>query len=148
MSRPTVVLVHGAFADASSWAAVHAELKHDDLHVIAPPNPLRGVAYDAAYTTSIIDQIDGPVVLVGHSYGGAVISIAGTHEKVVGLVYVAAYALEEGESLGQLQGRFQDSALAANLKFAPFPIPGSGPGDGRLGRSRGLPGRLRRRRPA
>ena len=126
-ATPTVVLIHGAFADASSWSAVHAQLK-DEYTVLAPPNPLRGVESDAAYTRSVLDQIDGPVVLVGHSYGGAVITLAGTHERVVGLVYVAAYALDEGESLGELQGRFPDSALAANLKFAPFPIAGSEPG--------------------
>jgi pimeloyl-ACP methyl ester carboxylesterase len=126
-NSPTIVLVHGAFADASSWSAVHAELK-DDYAVIAPPNPLRGVVSDAAYTTSVIDQIDGPVVLVGHSYGGAVITLAGAHEKVAALVYVAAYALEEGESLGALQGRFADSKLAGALRFAPFPIAGGEPG--------------------
>jgi pimeloyl-ACP methyl ester carboxylesterase len=125
---PTVVLVHGAFADASSWNAVYRELKADGLTVVAPPNPLRGVAYDAAYTASVIEQIDGPVLLVGHSYGGAIITVAGASEQVVGLVYVAAYALAEGESLGQLQGRFPDSALAANLSFAPFPIPGEADG--------------------
>ena len=124
-ASPTIVLVHGAFADASSWAAVHAELKDDGPAVLAPPVPLRGVASDAAYLESVLDQVDGPVVLVGHSYGGAVITIAGAREQVVGLVYVAAYALDEGESLGELQGRFPDSALAANLKFAPFPIAGA-----------------------
>jgi pimeloyl-ACP methyl ester carboxylesterase len=128
MSRPTVVLVHGAFADASSWSAVDAELAGDDVTVLAPPNPLRGVASDAAYTTSVIDQLDGPVILVGHSYGGAVISLAGHHEQVAALVYVAAYALDEGENLGELQGRFPDSKLAANLKFAPFPVDGGEPG--------------------
>jgi pimeloyl-ACP methyl ester carboxylesterase len=122
--RTTVVLVHGAFADASSWAAVDRELLADDFDVIAPPNPLRGIAADAAYTSSVLDQLEGPVVLVGHSYGGAVISIAGNHERVTGLVYVAAYALDEGENLGELQGRFADSKLAANLKFAPVPAPG------------------------
>jgi pimeloyl-ACP methyl ester carboxylesterase len=127
-ASPTIVLVHGAFADASSWTAVYDELKGDGLTVIAPPNPLRGVAYDAAYTASVVDQIDGPVLLVGHSYGGAVITVAGDSDKVVGLVYIAAYALDQGESLGQLQGRFPDSALAANLTFAPFPIPGADAG--------------------
>jgi pimeloyl-ACP methyl ester carboxylesterase len=123
-SSPTIVLVHGAFADASSWAGVYAELKGDGLTILAPPVPLRGVASDAAYISSVLDQVDGPVILVGHSYGGAVITIAGASDKVVGLVYVAAYALDEGESLGALQGRFPDSALAANLKFAPVPVPG------------------------
>lgn len=127
-SRPTVVLVHGAFADASSWSKVYAELAGDDVDVIAPANPLRSVAGDAAYTSSVIDQLEGPVVLVGHSYGGAVISIAGHHERVVGLVYVAAYALDEGENLGEFQGRFPDSKLAANLKFAPYPVVGGEPG--------------------
>jgi pimeloyl-ACP methyl ester carboxylesterase len=122
---PTIVLVHGAFADASSWSAVFDELKADGHPVLAPPVPLRGVVSDAAHLTSVIDQVDGPVVLVGHSYGGAVITVAGDHDKVVALVYVAAYALDEGESLGQLQGRFPDSALAANLQFAPFPIAGA-----------------------
>lgn len=127
-AAPTVVLVHGAFADASSWSAVHTALQQDDVTVLAPPNPLRGLAYDAAYLASFVEQIDGPVVLVGHSYGGAVITVAGTSEKVTGLVYVAAYALDEGESLGELQGRFPDSALAANLSFAPYPIPGADDG--------------------
>jgi pimeloyl-ACP methyl ester carboxylesterase len=100
--RTTVVLVHGAFADASGWAGVDAELA-GDFDVLAPPNPLRGVAY-----------------------GGAVISLAGLHDRVVSLVYVAAYALDEGESLGGLQGRFPDSRLAANLRFASVPVPGGG----------------------
>ena len=111
-ARPTVVL-HGAFADASGWAGVAAELSADDVDVIAPPNHLRGVSFDAAYVASVLDQIEGPVVLVGHSYGGAVITTAGNHEKVAALVYVAGYALDEGETLGELQGRFPDSPLAA-----------------------------------
>ena len=123
-AAPTVVLVHGAFADASSWSAVHAELKNDGLTIVAPPVPLRGVASDAAYMKSVVDQIDGPVVLVGHSYGGAVISNV-VDEKIKALVFVAAYALDEGESLGELQGRFADSALASNLRTAPFPIAGA-----------------------
>ena len=123
-ARTTVVLVHGAFADASGWAGVDAELASDDVAVIAPPNPLRGVASDAAYVASVLDQLDGPAVLVGHSYGGAVITTAGLHEKVVALVYVAGYAPDEGETLGALQGRFPDSPLADHLKFAP--IPGGG----------------------
>ena len=127
-ARPTVVLIHGAFADASGWAGVAAELSGDDVDVIAPPNHLRGVSADAAYVSSVLDQIEGPVVLVGHSYGGAVITAAGNHEKVAALVYVAGYALDEGESLGELQGRFPDSALAANLRYTPFPVAGGEPG--------------------
>jgi pimeloyl-ACP methyl ester carboxylesterase len=126
-AAPTVVLVHGAFADASSWSAVHGELKNDGVTIVAPPVPLRGVASDAAYIKSVVDQIDGPVVLVGHSYGGAVISNV-VDEKVGALVFVAAYALDEGESLGELQGRFPDSKLAANLRTAPFPIAGAADG--------------------
>ena len=120
-ARPTVVLVHGAFADASGWAGVDAELANDDVDVIAPPNLLRGVASDAAYVGATLDQLDGPVVLVGHSYGGAVITTAGLHDKVAALVYVAGYAPDEGESVGQLQGRFPDSPLAEHLRFAPTP---------------------------
>lgn len=97
-ATPTVLLVHGAFADATSWSGVIAELQGHGIPVIAPPNPLRGLATDAAYVASVAAQIDGPVVLVGHSYGGALITVAGATENVVGLVYVAAYVLEEGRA--------------------------------------------------
>ncbi|MFF4485907.1 alpha/beta fold hydrolase [Streptomyces sp. NPDC001544] len=126
-STPTVVLVHGAFADAGSWSGVIAELQGHGIPVIAPPNPLRGLASDAAYIASVAAQIDGPVVLVGHSYGGALITVAGTTENVVGLVYVAAYVLEEGESLGELQGRFPLSPLVSNLKEWTYPVAGGDP---------------------
>ncbi|MET8951000.1 alpha/beta fold hydrolase [Streptomyces sp. NPDC004393] len=121
-STPTVVLVHGAFADAASWSGVISELQREGIAVVAPPNPLRGLASDAAYIASVASQIDGPVVLVGHSYGGALITVAGTTENVVGLVYVAAYVLEEGESLGELQGRFPLSPLVSNLKEWTYPV--------------------------
>ncbi|MFD5536500.1 alpha/beta fold hydrolase [Streptomyces sp. NPDC127079] len=121
-TTPTVVLIHGAFADAASWSGVIEELQRHDIPVIAPPNPLRGLASDAAYVASVAAQIDGPVVLVGHSYGGALITVAGTTENVVGLVYVAAYVLEEGESLGELQGRFPLSPLVSNLKQWTYPV--------------------------
>ncbi|MFD9318382.1 alpha/beta fold hydrolase [Streptomyces sp. NPDC060053] len=127
MTTPTVVLVHGAFADAASWSGVIAELRGHGVPVVAPPNPLRGLASDAAYVASFAAQIDGPVILVGHSYGGALITVAGTTENVVGLVYVAAYALAEGESLGELQGRFPLSTLVSNLKQWTFPVPGGDP---------------------
>jgi pimeloyl-ACP methyl ester carboxylesterase len=127
-ARTTIVLVHGAFADASGWAGVDAELRGDDLEVLAPANPLRGVAVDGAYISSVIDQLEGPVVLVGHSYGGAVITVAGQHEKVVALVYVSGYVPDEGATLGELQGRFPDSPLAAHLRFVPFPVAGGEPG--------------------
>jgi len=125
MANPTIVLIHGAFGDGSSWRPVFDRLVGDGHTVLAPPNPLRGLRYDASYTASVIDQLDGPVVLVGHSYGGAVITVAGAADNVIGLVYLSGYALEEGESLGQLQGGFPDSELAANLVYTPFPIPGA-----------------------
>ncbi|WP_327276449.1 alpha/beta hydrolase [Streptomyces sp. NBC_01224] len=118
---PTVVLVHGAFADAAAWIGVISELRSRGIPVIAPPNPLRGLASDAAYVAYVVSQIDGPVILVGHSYGGALITVAGAAENVVGLVYVAAYIPYEGESLGELQGRFPDSLLASNLKEWTYP---------------------------
>jgi pimeloyl-ACP methyl ester carboxylesterase len=126
-TTPTAVLVHGAFADAASWSGVVAELQNHGVPVVAPPNPLRGVASDAAYIASVASQIDGPVVLVGHSYGGALITVAGTAENVVGLVYIAAYAPEEGESLGELQGRFPLSPLVSNLKEWTYPVEGAEP---------------------
>ena len=122
--RPTVVLVHGAFADSASFAAVVPELLDDGLRVVVPAVPNRSLAGDAAYVASVVRQVAGPVLLVGHSYGGAVITVAGVEENVVGLVYLAGYALEEGESLGELQGRFPDSDLAAALVYRPYPIEG------------------------
>ncbi|MEV0501681.1 alpha/beta hydrolase [Streptomyces spectabilis] len=122
---PTVVLVHGAFADASSYARVIPELTAAGLAVVAPAVPNRGLIDDAAYIASVIRAIEGPVVLVGHSYGGAVITLAGTEDNVRALVYLAGYALEEGESLGELQGRFPDSGLAEALVQTPFPVPGT-----------------------
>ncbi|WP_037855971.1 alpha/beta fold hydrolase [Streptomyces sp. NRRL S-340] len=126
-TTPTVVLVHGAFADAAGWSGVIEELQRHGIPVIAPPNPLRGLASDAAYIASVAARIDGPVVLVGHSYGGALITVAGTADNVVGLVYVAAYVLEEGESLGELQGRFPLSPLVSNLKQWTYPVAGGDP---------------------
>ncbi len=89
--KPTIVLVHGAYADASSWNGVIKRLQQQGYTVIAPANPLRGVTFDSAYITSLLNQIDGPVLLAGHSYGGAVITNAATSApNVVGLVFVAA----------------------------------------------------------
>ncbi|MFE3502270.1 alpha/beta fold hydrolase [Kitasatospora sp. NPDC059160] len=122
---PTVVLVHGAFADASSFARVVPELLADGLEVVAPAVPNRSLLGDAAYIASVVRGIPGPVVLVGHSYGGAVITVAGAEENVKALVYLAGYALEEGESLGELQGRFPDSELASALVYTPFPLEGA-----------------------
>jgi pimeloyl-ACP methyl ester carboxylesterase len=127
-NSPTVVLVHGAFADAASWAPVTRMLLDDGHAVRVPPVPNRSLIGDAAYIRSFVEQIEGPVLLVGHSYGGAVITVAGVAENVAGLVYVSGYALDEGESLGELQGRFPDSDLAAHLVYAPYPIAGAEPG--------------------
>ena len=128
MSSPTIVLVHGAFADAGSWAPVTLRLLDEGYTVLAPPVFNRSLIEDAAYIKDFVEQIDGPVILAGHSYGGAVITVAGDAKNVVGLVYVSAYALDEGESLGALQGGFPDSDLAANLVYKPYPIAGAEPG--------------------
>ena len=119
---PTVVLVHGAFADAGSWARVTELLLAAGVNVQAPANPLRGISFDSAYVASVLSQVDGRVLAVGHSYGGAVISNAATQAgNVVGLVYVAAFAPEEGEKLSDIEGTSRDSVLNSALLQAPFP---------------------------
>src|SRR5712672_2324432 len=118
MPSPTIVLVHGAFGDASSWRPVYDRLAGDGHTVLAPPDPLRGIPYHASFTASIIDQIEGPIVLVGHSYGGAVITVAGGSDKVAGLVYVAGVAPDEGESVNDLQGRFPSLAMGPLVRPA------------------------------
>jgi pimeloyl-ACP methyl ester carboxylesterase len=106
-SDPTIVLVHGAFADASSFRGLYDELAGEDLTIIAPPNPLRGLTGgDGEYLKGVIGEIDGPVLLVGHSYGGSVITAAGVAENVVGLVYISGFAPDEGENLTDLQSKF------------------------------------------
>jgi pimeloyl-ACP methyl ester carboxylesterase len=106
-SHPTVVLVHGAFADASSFRALYDELLGEEVTMIAPPNPLRGLTGgDGEYLEGVLAEIDGPVLLVGHSYGGSVITAAGTAENVVGLVYISGFAPDEGENLTDLQSKF------------------------------------------
>jgi pimeloyl-ACP methyl ester carboxylesterase len=118
--EPTVVLVHGAFADASSWNGVIERLQHQGCTVVAPANPLRGVALDAAYLASVVNQLDGPVLLVGHSYGGAVITNAAA-TGVVGLVFVAAFAPDEGERLGDVEASSKDSVLNSALVQRQYP---------------------------
>jgi pimeloyl-ACP methyl ester carboxylesterase len=109
-SGPTVVLVHGAFADAGSWALVTERLIAAGVPVTAIVNPLRGVASDAAYVASFINQIDGTVLAVGHSYGGAIITNAVSRTtNVVGFVHVAAFAPDEGETVAGIIGRSKDS---------------------------------------
>src|SRR5438270_12902645 len=96
----TVVLVHGAYADASSWTGVIERLQARGVQVTAPANPLRGIASDSAYLASFLNQIGGPVLAVGHSYAGAVITNAATTARnVVVLVYVADFGPEEGRSV-------------------------------------------------
>ena len=125
-TSPTVVLVHGAFADAGSWAGVAAILQAAGVTVLAPANPLRSVTSDSAYIASVISQIDGPVLAVGHSYGGAVITNAGTAAtNVVGLVYVSAFAPDEGEKLSDVTATSADSILGTALLPRQFPT-GSG----------------------
>jgi pimeloyl-ACP methyl ester carboxylesterase len=121
-----VVLVHGAWADASGWSGVIPELSARGIAVLAPPNELRGVANDSAYITSVVDQIPGPVLLVGHSYGGAVITAAGSaSSNVVGLVYVSAFAPDAGESLFDIIGGFPDTPLAGALRPTTYPVAGA-----------------------
>ena len=120
--EPTIVLVHGAFADASSWNGVVERLLRGGHHVIAPANPLRGIAADSAYIASVLNQIDGPVVLVGHSYGGAVnTNAAGQAKNVVGLVFVAAFAPDNGETLGAAEAKSKDSVLNSALVPRMYP---------------------------
>src|SRR5438105_1886298 len=119
---PTVVLVHGAFADASSWTGVIQRLQARGVQVTAPGNPLRGISHDSAYLASVLDQIPGPVIAVAHSYGGAVISNAASMAKnVVGLVFVAAFAPDEGERLGEVTGGSKDSVLNTALVPRRYP---------------------------
>jgi pimeloyl-ACP methyl ester carboxylesterase len=126
-ARPTIVLVHGAFADSSSWNGVIAALRGDGHPVIAAANPLRGLAGDAAYLRSVLDGVDGPIVVAGHSYGGTVMSEAAAgHPRVRALVYVASFILEEGESTGELAGRFPGAELGSALRPVPVPGPDEG----------------------
>jgi pimeloyl-ACP methyl ester carboxylesterase len=119
LDKPTIVLVHGAFAESSSWNAVIAELGADGYHAIAAANPLRGVASDSASLASVLRSIPGDVVLVGHSYGGAVITEAANgQDNVKALAYVAAFAPETGESSLTLSAQFPGSTLGEAL----FPV--------------------------
>jgi pimeloyl-ACP methyl ester carboxylesterase len=122
VANVTVALVHGAFADASGWNGVITGLQQRGHTVIAPPNPLRGLAADSAYIGGVLGQIDGPVLLVGHSYGGAVITnAAATAPNVLGLVYVAAFAPDEGEVLGAVASGSKDSVLNSALVPRRYP---------------------------
>ncbi|WP_329493473.1 alpha/beta hydrolase [Kitasatospora herbaricolor] len=123
-ARPTIVLAHGAFADASSWNAVIKRLQADGYPVVAPADPLRGPASDAAALRSVTDHIPGPKILVGHSYGGSVISAAGADDpRVKALVYVAAFLPAPGETALELTGRFPGSTLGSALDPVTYPSP-------------------------
>jgi pimeloyl-ACP methyl ester carboxylesterase len=127
MSEPisgplTVVLVHGAFADGSSWAGVIERLQAKGTRVTAVANPLRGISIDSAYVASVFGQIPGPILAVGHSYGGAVITNAASGARnVVGLVYVAAFAPDQGERLGEVTASSKDSVLNSALVPHQYP---------------------------
>jgi pimeloyl-ACP methyl ester carboxylesterase len=123
----TVVLVHGAFADSSSWNGVIERLQAKGIKVTAAVNPLRGIAIDSAYVAGIFEQTPGPVLAVGHSYGGAVITNAAAQaENVVGLVYVAAFAPDEGETLGDIEAGSKDSILNPALVTINYPAVNGG----------------------
>lgn len=125
----TVVLVHGAFADASGWAGIITRLQGAGIAAVAPANPLRGVSADAAYIASVVNQLGGPVLLVGHSYGGCVITVAGASiPSALGLVYVNAFVPDEGETLLELATQYQ-SPVGAALRPAEYPTgPDTPPG--------------------
>jgi pimeloyl-ACP methyl ester carboxylesterase len=124
--KPTVVLVHGAFADSSSWDGVVDVLLADDFAVLALANPLRGVRADSAYLAGVLDGLPGDLVLVGHSYGGMLIANAATgNDRVKALVFVGAFAPEAGESAEELAGRYEGSTLGATLNAVPLPDGGT-----------------------
>ena len=121
--KPTVVLVHGGFADASaSWNSVVDKLQKRGYPVVAPANPLRGLPSDSAYLASVLHSISGPIILVGHSYGGAVITNAAAgNPDVKALVYIAAFVPDTGEALGELISRYPGSEIQAALTQVPYP---------------------------
>jgi len=125
-SHPTAVLVHGAFTDASGFAGIIRELSSSGYEVLAPPNPLRGVASDAAAVRAAASAVEGSIVLVGHSYGGAVITQASADlENAVGLVYLAAFAPAAGESCASVQEPFPPSLLASTIRATPYDAVGA-----------------------
>ncbi|WP_157201021.1 alpha/beta fold hydrolase [Massilia sp. Root351] len=124
--KPTVILVHGAFADSASWNGVAAKLRSDGYQVIGAANPLRSVKGDASSVANVVKSVKGPVVLVGHSYGGAVISAAANGQaNVKSLVYVAAFAPDQGETALELSGRYPGGTLGSALA-EPVALPDGG----------------------
>jgi pimeloyl-ACP methyl ester carboxylesterase len=128
--KPTIVLVHGGWADSSGWNTEVSALQRRGYPVIAPANPLRGLATDAAYVRGVLQTIDGPIVLVGHSYGGAVITNAAVGvPQVKALVYIAGFAPDEGESLVQLVTKNPGSQIGPKtLIERKYPLAGGGEG--------------------
>jgi pimeloyl-ACP methyl ester carboxylesterase len=129
--KPTIVLEHGAWVNTGSWDAVTALLQADGYTVDAPPNPLQGLPYDSAYLADFLHSISGPIILVGHSYGGAVITNAATGDsQVKALVYVDAFVPAQGQTLAQLLAAYPGScAVPANLTVVPIPDAPAGVGD-------------------
>ena len=121
--KPTIVLVHGAFEDGSIWKEVTQRLQRDGYHVIVFGNPLRGVSVDTAYLRSVLDRIDGPVILVAHSYGGAVITQAGGDEKVKALVYAASILPAVGEAPSVLIERSPGSSFLTSTDMVHYTLP-------------------------
>ena len=124
-TKPTIVLVHGGWDNSSGWNAVVTKLQRRGFPVIAPPNPLRDLASDSAYISSVLDTINGPVVLAGHSYGGAVITNAAVgHSNVKALVYIAGWALDQGDSIASLITKYPGSLIGpATTIGRPYPLP-------------------------
>ena len=121
--KPTVVLVHGAFAESSSWNGVIDRLVADGFPVVAAANPLRGVEFDSDYVAGILESIDGPLLLVGHSYGGMIISQAAEgNDRVAALVFIGGYALDVGETAAGLTGQYEGGTLGETL--VAFDLPG------------------------
>jgi pimeloyl-ACP methyl ester carboxylesterase len=128
-TTPTVILVHGAFADASGYSGVIRMLQLEGVDVRAPMNPLRGLAFDADAVARYRMAVDAPVLLVGHSYGGAVISQAApTIEDVTGLVFLSAFALDQGESCASVTEPFPAALLASTNVASPCDAPGAAGG--------------------
>ena len=148
-ATPTVVLVHGAFAESASWNGVIADLHGRGYKAIAVANPLRGLQQDAAYLRSVLDSLSGPVVVAGHSYGGSVMSEAADGAAgVKALVYVASFNLEVGESTAELAAKFPGGELGPALDSVPFPLPGRRDRHGPVHPAGPLPRGVRRRRRA
>jgi pimeloyl-ACP methyl ester carboxylesterase len=124
--KPSIVLVHGAWADSSSWDAVVSRLQHDGYTVYVPPNPLLGLSYDPSYLRDFLNTISGPIILVGHSYGGAVITNAATGDsQVKALVYVDAFAPAQGQTIGQLVSAYPGSCVLPSANTTAQPYPGA-----------------------